>query len=119
MSRAFSPKMARSSFSSAVSSVSPLGVTLPTRMSPGPTQVPGNHDAFFVEVRQIAFTNIGDVTGDFFWPQLGFASFDLMLLDVRGSETVAFYQILAQDDGVLVVAAAPTHEANEDVLPQS
>ncbi len=30
-SRAFSPKMARSSRSSGVSSVSPLGVTLPTR----------------------------------------------------------------------------------------
>ena len=34
-SRAFSPKIARSSFSSAVSSVSPFGVILPTRMSPG------------------------------------------------------------------------------------
>ena len=33
-SRAFSPKIARSSRSSGVSSVSPLGVTLPTRMSP-------------------------------------------------------------------------------------
>ena len=39
-SRAFSPKMARSSFSSAVSSVSPLGVILPTRTSPGPTSAP-------------------------------------------------------------------------------
>ena len=33
-SPAFSPKMARSSFSSGVSCVSPFGVTLPTRMSP-------------------------------------------------------------------------------------
>ncbi len=39
-SRAFSPKMARSSRSSAVSSVSPFGVTLPTRMSPGRTSAP-------------------------------------------------------------------------------
>ena len=39
-SRAFSPKIARSSFSSAVSSVSPLGVILPTRISPGPTTAP-------------------------------------------------------------------------------
>ena len=36
-SPAFSPKMARSSFSSGVSCVSPFGVTLPTRMSPGLT----------------------------------------------------------------------------------
>ena len=39
-SRAFSPKIARSSRSSGVSSVSPLGVTLPTRMSPGWTSAP-------------------------------------------------------------------------------
>ena len=39
-SRAFSPKIARSSRSSAVSSVSPLGVILPTRMSPGRTSAP-------------------------------------------------------------------------------
>ena len=39
-SRAFSPKIARSRRSSAVSSVSPLGVILPTRMSPGRTSAP-------------------------------------------------------------------------------
>jgi hypothetical protein len=39
-SPAFSPKIARSSFSSGVSWVSPLGVTLPTRMSPGLTLAP-------------------------------------------------------------------------------
>jgi hypothetical protein len=39
-SEAFSPKIARSSFSSGVSWVSPLGVTLPTRMSPAFTSAP-------------------------------------------------------------------------------
>ena len=39
-SRAFSPKIARSSRSSGVSSVSPFGVTLPTRMSPATTSAP-------------------------------------------------------------------------------
>ena len=39
-SDAFSPKMARSSFSSGVSWVSPFGVTLPTRMSPARTSAP-------------------------------------------------------------------------------
>ena len=39
-SLAFSPKMARSSFSSGVSVVSPLGVTLPTNTSPGCTSAP-------------------------------------------------------------------------------
>jgi hypothetical protein len=39
-SRAFSPKIARSNRSSGVCSVSPFGVTLPTRTSPGPTSAP-------------------------------------------------------------------------------
>jgi len=39
-SLAFSPKMARSSFSSGVSWLSPFGVTLPTRMSPARTSAP-------------------------------------------------------------------------------
>ena len=39
-SDAFSPKIARSSFSSGVSVVSPLGVTLPTSTSPGFTSAP-------------------------------------------------------------------------------
>ena len=39
-SDAFSPKIARNSFSSGVSWVSPFGVTLPTRMSPGLTSAP-------------------------------------------------------------------------------
>jgi len=38
--RLFSPKIARRSFSSGVRVVSPLGVTLPTRMSPGFTTAP-------------------------------------------------------------------------------
>ncbi len=39
-SLAFSPKMANKSFSSGVSAVSPLGVTLPTKISPGLTYAP-------------------------------------------------------------------------------
>ena len=39
-SEAFSPKIARSSFSSGVIGDSPFGVTLPTRMSPALTSAP-------------------------------------------------------------------------------
>ncbi|MOA06282.1 hypothetical protein D3C78_1259130 [compost metagenome] len=39
-SEAFSPKIARSSFSSGVSWLSPFGVTLPTMMSPARTSAP-------------------------------------------------------------------------------
>ena len=39
-SRAFSPKIARNNFSSALNSVSPFGVILPTKISPGTTWAP-------------------------------------------------------------------------------
>ena len=39
-SRAFSPKIACNNLSSAVNSVTPLGVTLPTKMSPSLTSAP-------------------------------------------------------------------------------
>ena len=39
-SAAFSPKMARKSFSSGVNCVSPLGVTFPTKISPPLTSAP-------------------------------------------------------------------------------
>jgi len=39
-SAAFSPKIARNNFSSGVNCVSPLGVTLPTRISPPLTSAP-------------------------------------------------------------------------------
>ena len=39
-SDAFSPKMARSNFSSGVIGLSPFGVILPHRMSPGSTSAP-------------------------------------------------------------------------------
>ena len=39
-SRAFSPKIARSNFSSALSSVSPFGVIFPTKISPASTSAP-------------------------------------------------------------------------------
>jgi len=39
-SEAFSPKIARSSFSSGVIGLSPFGVILPTRMSPAATSAP-------------------------------------------------------------------------------
>ena len=51
-SRAFSPKIARSRRSSGVSSVSPLGVTLPTRMSPVVHLGTDADDAALVEVGQ-------------------------------------------------------------------
>ena len=60
-SEAFSPKIARSSFSSGVSWVSPLGVTLPTRMSPVLHLGADIDDAGFVQLGQGALADVGNV----------------------------------------------------------
>jgi hypothetical protein len=54
-SEAFSPKMARRSFSSGVIGLSPFGVILPTRMSPGLHFGTDIDDAGLVEVLQRLF----------------------------------------------------------------
>src|SRR5262245_6327229 len=90
-SPAFSPKMARSSFSSGVSWVSPFGVILPT-------DVPGLHlgadadDAGVVEVLEGLLRHVRDVARHLFLAELGVASLDLELLDVDGGEPVVLDQ---------------------------
>ena len=77
------PKIACSSFSSGVSSVLLFGETLPTRMSPGWTNVPIAHDAVLVEVAQRLFADVGNVAGELFAAQLRLADFDVELFDVN------------------------------------
>src|SRR3954447_18081549 len=134
-SRAFSPKIARSSRSCGVSSVSPLGVTLPTRMSPGTTSAPirmmprssrssptaassDTDDAALVEVGEDLLGDVRDVPGDLLGAQLGVAGVDLVLLDVDRGEDVVLDQALAEDDRVLVVVALPRHERDQQVLAE-
>ena len=89
-SPAFSPKMARSSFSSGESCVSPLGVILPTRMSPGFTSAPMRMMPRLVEVLERLVADVRDVARDLFRAELGVARDALELLDVhRGEEVLA------------------------------
>ena len=87
-SRAFSPKIARSSRSSGVSSVSPLGVTLPTSTSPVHHVGADPDDAPLVEVGQHLVGDVRDVPGDLLGAQLGVAGVDLVLVDVDRGEHV-------------------------------
>ena len=89
-SDAFSPKMARSSFSSGVIGLSPFGVILPTRISPGSDIGTDIDDARLVEVAQGFLADVGDVAGDLFRPKLGVTRGDFEFLDVdRGEDVVA------------------------------
>ena len=77
------------------------------------------NDAHFVEVAEAFLAHVRDVACDLFRSQLCFSCFDLVLFYVDRSETIVFDQRLADDDGVLVVVAFPTHEADQEVLSES
>src|SRR3982751_2364284 len=71
-SEAFSPKIARRSFSSGVSWVSPLGVDV--------------HDARLTQPRELRFGQVRDVARDFLGPELGVACDHRQLLDMDRGE---------------------------------
>ncbi len=110
--------MARRSFSSGVIGLSPLGVTLPTRMSPGSTSAPMATMPGLVEVAQGFLADVGDVAGDFLGAELGVAGHDLELLDVDRGEDVIAHDALGDEDRVLEVVAVPGHESDQGVAAQ-
>ena len=114
-SRAFSLKIARISFSSAVSSVSPFGVTLPTSRSPGADLGADADDAALVEVRERLLRAVRDVARDLLVAELRRAGVDLVLVDVDRAEHVVADEPLRDDDRVLEVEALPRHERDEEV----
>ena len=75
-------------------------------------------DALLVEVLEGLLADVGDVPGDLLGPELRVARLDLVLLDVDAGEEVVADEPIADDDGVLVVAALPAHERDEDVPPE-
>ena len=93
-SPAFSPKIARSRRSSGESSVSPLGVTLPTRMSPGRDARADAHDAVFVEVLERFLADVRNFARDLLHAGLGVAHLALELLDVERGELVFLEEAL-------------------------
>ena len=98
--------------------VSPFGVTLPTRMSPGLTRGADADDAALVEVVEQLLGDVRDVAGDLLGAELGVAGLDLELLDVDRGVHVLLDQLLADQDRVLEVVAAPGHEGHEHVAAQ-
>ena len=117
-SRAFSLKIARISFSSAVSSVSPLGVTLPTSRSPELTSAPMRTMPRSSRSRQRLLGAVRDVARDLLVAELRRARVDLVLVDVDRGQHVVLDDPLREDDRVLEVVALPGHEGDEQVLAQ-
>src|SRR6266700_4686115 len=75
-------------------------------------------DAALVEVAQRVVGDVGDVTGDLFWAELGLASLGLVLLDVDRGVHVLLDHALGQKNGVLEVVALPRHEGDQHVAAQ-
>ena len=75
-------------------------------------------DAALVEAREELLRNVGDVARDLFWPELGVARLDLVLLNVNGGEDILAHESLADDDRVFVVCAFPRHVGDDDVLAE-
>ena len=95
-SPAFSPKMARSRLSSGDSSVSPLGVTLPTRMSPGLTRAPMRMMPSSSRFLSASSPTLGISRVISSRPRLVSRTWQLELLDVDRGEAVFLDQALAE-----------------------
>ena len=117
-SEAFSPKIARSSFSSGV-----IG-DFALRRHLADQDVARLHfgadidDAGFVEVLQRLFADVRDVAGDFLLAELGVAGHDLELLDMDRGEDVVAHDALGDQDRILEVVAVPRHERDEHVAAE-
>ena len=117
-SEAFSPKIARSSFSSGVSVVSPFGRDLADQRVARVHFGADVDDARLVETSQLVLRQVRDVAGDFLGAQLGVARHDHQLLDVDRGVAVFGDHALADEDRVLEVVAVPGHERDQHVLAE-
>ena len=84
-SAAFSPKIARRSRSSGASSVSDLGVILPTRISPGFTSAPMRIIPSSPRLTKRFFRDIRNIACDLFFSELSIARCQLKLFDIDRS----------------------------------
>ena len=117
-SPAFSPKIARRSFSSGESCVSPFGVILPTRMSPGFTSAPMRTMPRSSRSLRASSPTFGMSRVTLFLAELRVAGDALELLDVDRGEHVVLGDALGDEDRVLEVVALPRHERDEHVLAE-
>ena len=87
-------------------------------MSPGLTVAPMRMMPLSSRLRRNGLADVRNVARDFFRSQLGVARFDFELLDVDRGVVVFLDQLLADQDGVFKVVAAPGHEGHQHVAAQ-
>ena len=114
-SDAFSPKIARSSFSSGVIGLSPLGVILPFKMSPALTSAPMYTMPASSRFLSPSSPTLGMSRVISSWAQPGVAGHDLELLDMDRGEDIVLDHVLGDQNRVLEVVSAPGHEGDQHV----
>ena len=117
-SSAFLPKMTFSRRSSGVSCCSPLGVTLPTRMSPWATLVEGMTMPCSSRASRASAPTLGMSRVISSAPSLvsrASTSNSVMWIEVKRSSLTSRSEM---QDGVLEVVALPGHEAHQEVAAQ-
>ena len=72
-------------------------------------------NARLVEVFERFFTDVRNITGDFFLTQLGIAGHDFEFLDMDRGINVITGDTLGQKDGILEVVTVPRHERDKHV----
>ncbi len=85
---------------------------------PGPHGRADANDAAFIEVAEEHLADVGNIARDLFRAELRVARLDFVLFDVDGRVVVVLDQLLADQDGVFEVVAAPGKECHQDVAPQ-
>ncbi len=76
-------------------------------------------DAGLVQVLQHILADVRDVARDLFRTELRVARLLLVLLNVYAGEHIVLHEALGDEDGILIVVAAPRHEGHQHVLPKS
>ena len=77
------------------------------------------NNAALVEIRKRLVADIGNIPGDFFGTELGIARNALELFDVNRSVNIFFDHPFADQNRIFEVVAAPGHQRDDDVAPQS
>ena len=71
-----------------------------------------SHYSIVIEVPKTLFTDVWNVTSNFFRPKLRLSSFDLVLVNVNRRIAVFLHKVFVQYDRVFVVVTIKGHEAN-------
>ncbi len=77
------------------------------------------NNARLIQLGQRAFANVGNITGDFLWPQLGVASDTSQFLYVDAGKSILFDHALRYQNGIFEVVSIPRHERDAHILAQS